>query len=134
MFFYPLFQMKLKGKNVPNCKVFHALWKFAMIGGGRYLTWLSLQLRPIGLEVVHHCHEQLLQYCNSAAMPVELLDLGRFIFRRLEFFSDEEACALSCGLERRCGMKLAILSADDPRLLAENCVYMGEHYLVPGGR
>ena len=88
----------------------------------------------MGLEVVHCCREQPLQYCNSAAMPVKLLDLGHFILDRLEFFSDEEACALSHCLERWCGMKLAVLSADDPRLLVENCVFLGEHYPVPGGR
>ena len=67
-------------------------------------------------------------------MPVKLLDLGRFILDRLVFFSDEEACAPSDCLERLCGMKLAVLSADGPRLLAENCVYLGEYYPVPGGR
>ena len=134
MLFYPLLQLKLKGKNVPTCEVFRALWKFVMIGGGRYLTWLSLQLSPMRLEVVHHHHEQPLQDCNSAAMPVKLLDLGRFILDRLEFFSDEETCALSHCLERWCGMKLAVLSADDPRLLVENCVYLGEYFPVPGGR
>ena len=67
-------------------------------------------------------------------MPVELLDLGRFILDRLEFFSDEDACALSRCLERRCGIKVAVLSADNPRLLAENCVYLGEYYPIPGGR
>ena len=67
-------------------------------------------------------------------MPVELLDLGRFILDWLEFFSDEDACALSRCLERRCGMELAILSPGDPRLLADNCVYLGEYYPVPGGR
>ena len=55
--FHSLFPLELKAKNVPTCAVFHALWKFAMIGGGRYLSWLSLRLRPMGLEVVHHCHE-----------------------------------------------------------------------------
>ena len=88
----------------------------------------------MGLEVMHHRHEQPLQYCNSAAMPVKLLDLGCFILDRLEFFSDEEACALSHCLERRCGMKLVILSADNPVLLVENCVYLGEYYPVPGSR
>ena len=67
-------------------------------------------------------------------MPVELLDLGHFILDRLELFSDEDACVLSHCLERRCGMKLAILSADDPRLLVEKCVYLGEYYPVPDGR
>ena len=57
MLLHPLFQLKLKGKNVPACEVFPALWKFAMIGGGRYLSWLSLRLCPMGLEVVHHRHE-----------------------------------------------------------------------------
>ena len=75
-----------------------------------------------------------MQYCNSAAVPVELLDLGRFILGHLEFFSDEDACALSHCLKRRCGMELAVLSDGDPRLLAEDCVYLGEHYPVPGGR
>ena len=55
--FHSLLQLKLKGKNVPTCEVFRALWKFAMIGGGRYLSWLSLRLRPMGLEVVHHRRE-----------------------------------------------------------------------------
>ena len=55
--FHSLLQLKLKGKNVPTCEVFCALWKFAMIGGGRYLSWLSLRLRPMGLEVVHHRRE-----------------------------------------------------------------------------
>ena len=81
----------------------------------------------MGLEVVHCCREQPLQYCNQAAMPVELLELGSFILGRLEFFSNEEACALSHHLERWCGMKLDVLSADDPRLLLENCVYLGEY-------
>ena len=67
-------------------------------------------------------------------MPVELLDLGRFILGRLEFFSDEDACALSRCLKRRCDMELAVLPAGDPRLLAENCEYLGEYYPVPGGR
>ena len=67
-------------------------------------------------------------------MPVELLDLGRFILGHLEFFSDEDAYALSCCLKRRCDMELAVLPAGDPRLLAENCVYLGEYYPVPGGR
>ena len=105
-----------------------------MIGGGRYLTWLSLQLCPMGLEVEHHCCEQPLQYRNSTAMPVKLLDLGHFILDTLELFSDEEAYALSRCLERRCDMKLAVLSTDDPRLLVENCLYLGEYYPVPGGR
>ena len=105
-----------------------------MIGGGRYLTWLSLQLRPMGLEVMHHYHEQPLRYCNSAAIPVKLLDLGHFILDKLEFLSDEEAYALSRCLERQGDMKLAVLSTDDPRLLVENCVYLGEYYPVPGGK
>ena len=67
-------------------------------------------------------------------MPVDLLDLGHFILDRLKFFSDEDACALSHCLEKRCGMKLAVLPAGNPRLLAENCVYLGEYYPVPGGR
>ena len=67
-------------------------------------------------------------------MPVELLDLGRFILGRLEFFSNEDACALSHCLKRRCDMELAVLLAGHPRLLAENCVYLGEYYPVPGGR
>ena len=54
---HSLLQLKLKGKNVPTCEVFRALWRFAMIGGGRYLSWLSLRLRPMGLEVVHHRRE-----------------------------------------------------------------------------
>ena len=86
------------------------------------------------LEVVHHCREQPLQYYNSTATPVKLLDLGCFILDELEFFSDEEAYAFSRHLERQCGMKLAVLSADDPRLLVENCVYLGEYYPVPGCR
>ena len=84
----------------------------------------------MGLEVVRHHREQPLQYCNSAAMPVKLLDLGRFILDRLEFFSDEEACALSHHLKRWCGIKLVVLSAEYPRLLFENCVYLGEYYPV----
>ena len=67
-------------------------------------------------------------------MPVELLDLGHFILGHLEFFSNEDACTLSHGLKRQCGMELAVLPAGDPRLLAENCVYLGEYYPVPGGR
>ena len=67
-------------------------------------------------------------------MPVELLDLGCFILDRLEFFFDKEAYALSHCLERQCDMKLAVLSADNPRLLVENCAYLGEYYPVPGGR
>ena len=67
-------------------------------------------------------------------MPVELLDLGRFILGHLEFFSNEDACALSRCLKRWCGMELAVLPAGDPRLLAENGVYLGEYYPVPGGR
>ena len=55
--FHSLFQLKLKGKNVPTCEVFHVLWKFAMIGGGKYLSWLSLWLRPMRLEVVHRHRE-----------------------------------------------------------------------------
>ena len=131
---YSLLQLKLKGKNIPTCEVFRALWKFARIGGGRYLTWLFLRLCPMGLEVVHHRPEKPLQCCNSATMPVELLDLGRFILGRLEFFSNKDACTLSCCLERRCSMKLAVLPTGDPRLLAENCVYLGEYYPVSGGR
>ena len=67
-------------------------------------------------------------------MLVELLDLGRFILGHLEFFSDEDACALSRCLKRRCDMELAVLPAGNPHLLAENCVYLGEYYPVPGGR
>ena len=67
-------------------------------------------------------------------MPVELLDLGRFILGHLEFFSDEDACALSHCLKRWYDMELAVLPAGNPRLLAENCVYLGEYYPVPGGR
>ena len=67
-------------------------------------------------------------------MPVELLELGHFILNWLEFFSNEDACALSHCLERRCGMKLAVLPTGDPRLPAENCVHLGDYYPVPGGR
>ena len=66
-------------------------------------------------------------------MPVKLLDLGRFILDHLEFFSDEDACALSRYLKRWCDMELAVLPAGHPRLLAENCVYLGQYYPVPGG-
>ena len=105
-----------------------------MIGGGRYLTWLYLWLCLLGLEVMHHCREQPLQCCNSIAMAIELLDLGHFSLDKLEFFTDEEACILSCCLERRCNMELVVLPADDPKLLVENWVYLGEYYPVPGGR
>ena len=105
-----------------------------MIGGGRFLTWLSLRLRPMDLEIVHHHCWQPLQFCSSVAMPIELLDLGCFTLNKLELFTNEEACTLSHCLERLCNMKLVILSADDPRLLVENCVYLGEYYPVPGGR
>ena len=88
----------------------------------------------MGLEVVHHHREEPLRHCNSVAMPIELQDLGYFILDRLEFFMDEEAYILSHHLERQCNMKLVVLSADDPRLLVENCVYLGEYYPVPGGR
>ena len=67
-------------------------------------------------------------------MPIELLDLGCFILDKLEFFTDEEDYGLSHCLERQCNMKLVILPADDPRLLVENCVYLGEYYPVPGSR
>ena len=67
-------------------------------------------------------------------MPLELLDLGHFILDKLEFFTDEEACILSCCLERLCNMKLVVLRADNPRLLLESCVYLGDYYPVPGGR
>ena len=67
-------------------------------------------------------------------MPVELKDLGHFILGRLEFFSDEDACILSHCLESWCGMKLAVLPAGDSRLLAKNCMYLGERFPVPGGR
>ena len=67
-------------------------------------------------------------------MPVELLDLGCFILGRLKFFSDEDAHTLSRCLKRQCDMELAVLPTGDPRLLAENCVYLGEDYPVSGGR
>ena len=66
-----------------------------MIGGGSYLTWLTLHLCRMGLEVVHHHCEQPLQYCNSIAMPIELLDLGFFVLDKLMCFTDEEAHILS---------------------------------------
>ena len=88
----------------------------------------------MGLEVVHHHREQPLRYCNFSAMPAKLLDLRRFILDRLEFFSDEEVYDLSYRLERQCDMKLVVLPADNPRLLVENCTYLGEYYPVPGGR
>ena len=52
----------------------------------------------------------------------ELLNLGCFILDRLELCTDEEAHALSHCLERRCDMKLVVLSANNPKLQAKNCV------------
>ena len=105
-----------------------------MIGGGRHLTWLSLWLRPMGLEIIHYCCQLPLQYYNSASMPYELLDLGCFVLDKLELFMYEEAHTLSHHLKIWCGMKLVILLVDDPKLFVENCLYLGGTtlYLVAG--
>ena len=67
-------------------------------------------------------------------MSRELLVLGRFLLDKLDHFSDEEVAALNRNLEGLSDVQLVVLHADDPKRSAENCVYMGEYYPVPGSR
>ena len=59
------------------------------------------------------------------AIYLRLLDLGPFVLDRLELFTDEKAHTLSHHLERLCAMRLVVFPASHPKLLTENCMYMG---------